>query len=180
MSENQIYAECADHLFAGVETTGDTLCFLIWQLSQPSQRDIQLRLQQELREAVSAGIDDSHIHQLPYLNAVVDEGLRLFTAAASYLPRETPESGATIDGYTIPPGCIVSCQPYTIHRSEATFPKAEEFLPDRWLAPNPVLGRGVPNMDDFVANMPHKYVPADQRIEFLAFGSGPRSCIGKQ
>lgn len=166
ISPLQVYAECADHLFAGVETTGDTLCFLLWQLSQPESKDIQLRLQHELYGVTHT----SQLDRLPYLNAVIDEGLRLYTAAANYLSRIAPPSGAVIDGYAIPGKTLVSVQPYTVHRSDE-YPHAEEFDPSRWLP------------DDQEPQAQHDTKPdlrPSDRALFMPFGIGSRTCIGKK
>ena len=42
-------AECTDHMVAGIDTTGDALCFLMWEISQPRSFHVQQRLQEELR-----------------------------------------------------------------------------------------------------------------------------------
>jgi cytochrome P450 len=48
-------------------------------------------------------------------------------------PRYVPTGGRSIDGVWIPEGTIVSCQPYTVHKDETVFPRALEFVPERWL-----------------------------------------------
>lgn len=202
LTPSEIYSECADHLFAGVETTGDTLCFMMWHISQPAHMAIQRRLQAELRGLVASPCDDERVaeaevdqklHSLPYLNAVIDEGLRLFTAGALSLPRETPrsrspaspagggggggggEGGEVIDGYFIPGGTTVASQPYTVHRDERTYPDPEEFLPERWLTTTTSTSTSTDQGKEQVT-----YAPADLNTEFLAFGKGSRACIGKQ
>lgn len=119
-----------DHLAAGIDTTGDALCFLTYALSlpTPAAESIQSRLTTELRSNQSA-----HIDQLPYLDAVVREGLRCWPPIPMSFPRYVPSGGRTIDGHWIPSETIVSCQPYTLHKDEALFPRALEFVPERWL-----------------------------------------------
>lgn len=149
-------AECTDHMAAGIDTTGDALCFLMWEISQPRSLHIQSRLQDEIRSADPATPFD----KLPYLNAVVMEGLRCFPAIPMSLPRYAPEGGRTIDGYYIPGGTIVSAQAYSTHRiDQRVFPEPERFNPGRWL--------------DGAGDM-------DRKRLFFAFASGGRGCIGKQ
>ncbi|KAI1335136.1 cytochrome P450 3A13 [Xylariaceae sp. FL0016] len=147
-------AECLDHMAAGIDTTGDALCFLMWELSQPRSLHIQRRLQEELRDKPDAAFD-----KLPYLDAVVSEGLRCFPAIPMSLPRYVPSKGRMIDGYFIPEKTIVSCQAYSAHRVDQTvFPSPDSFNPTRWLEEEGELER--------------------KRL-FFAFASGGRGCIGK-
>ncbi|KAK8872713.1 cytochrome P450 3A13 [Apiospora arundinis] len=148
-------AECTDHMAAGIDTTGDALCFLMWEISQPRSLHVQKRLQEEIRSADPSTPFD----KLPYLDAVVMEGLRCFPAIPMSLPRYVPAGGRTIDGYYIPGGTIVSCQAYSTHRiDERVFPEPERFQPERWLEEAGDLER--------------------KRL-FFAFASGGRGCIGK-
>ncbi|KAK3302198.1 cytochrome P450 [Chaetomium strumarium] len=149
-----IAAECLDHMAAGIDTTGDALCFLMWELSQPSSIHCQKRLQDELLANPGTGFD-----KLPYLDAVVMEGLRCFPAIPMSLPRYVPAGGRTIDGFFLPEGTTVSCQAYSVHRIDRTvFPDPDTFRPERWLEP-----KG----------------DAERKRLFFAFANGGRGCVGK-
>lgn len=150
----EIAAECLDHMAAGIDTTGDALCFLMWELSQPRSLHYQERLRQELRDNPGAPFD-----KLPFLDAVVMEGLRCFPAIPMSLPRYVPRGGKLIDGYFVPEHTIVSCQAYSVHRiDEAVFPDPDRFDPARWL---PMEG------------------DAERKRLFFAFANGGRGCVGK-
>lgn len=153
-----IAAECLDHMAAGIDTTGDALCFLMWELSQPRSLGFQEKLKQEVRSGAAGSWD-----QLPYLDAVVNEGLRCFPAIPMSLPRYVPRGGRTIDGYFVPEHAIVSCQAYSVHRIDSTvFPEPERFNPDRWLH----------NQADDAENRKKKAL-------FFPFSAGGRGCVGK-
>lgn len=147
-------AECMDHLGAGIETTGDTLCFLMWELSQPRAEPIIAKLREELRTANS----QQDLANLPYLGAVVQEALRLWAPGTMTLPRYVPAEGRFIDGCFIPGGMIVGVPTYTLHRTDSAFEQPFDFVPERWLEPDSITER--------------------QRF-FAPFGIGARSCIGK-
>ena len=150
-----VAAECLDHMAAGIDTTGDGLCFLMWELSKPSSLHIQRRLQQELLDNPDAPFDE-----LTYLDAVVMEGLRCFPPIPMSLPRYVPCGGRTIDGFYLPGRTIASCQAYSVHRVEQDiFPEPDTFNPDRWL---------------------EKEGEAERKRLFFAFASGGRGCVGKQ
>ncbi|KAI0166095.1 cytochrome P450 [Xylariaceae sp. FL1272] len=147
-------AECLDHMAAGIDTTGDALCFLMWEISQPRSIHVQHRLREELRLFPDVPFD-----KLPYLDAVVHEGLRCFPAIPMSLPRYVPKNGRIIDGYFVPEGTIVSSQAYSAHRVDQTvFPDPDSFNPGRWLEEKGEIER---------------------KRFFFAFASGGRGCIGK-
>jgi len=148
-------AECMDHMAAGIDTTGDALCFIMWQLSQPESQQVQSRLRHECQQDA-----DISFERLPWLNAVVMEGLRCFPPIPMSLPRRVPAQGRTVDGYHLPAGTVVSGQAWSVHRlNDAVFPDPDTFKPERWL-----------NVD----------MEADMKRLMWAFSSGGRGCIGKQ
>ncbi|KAI3337102.1 cytochrome P450 3A13 [Xylariaceae sp. AK1471] len=154
MEQIDMAAECLDHMAAGIDTTGDGLCFLMWEISQPRSFHVQRRLQEELMAN-----PDVSFEKLPYLDAVVLEGLRCFPAIPMSLPRYVPRGGRTIDGFFIPGHTIVSSQAYSTHRiDQAVFPQPDLFSPERWLEEKGEL---------------------DRKRLFFAFASGGRGCIGK-
>nr|WGZ60647.1 cytochrome P450 [Fusarium reticulatum] len=149
-----IASECMDHMLAGIETTGDALCFLMWQISQPGYESIQEKLRDEFRENPEVPLD-----QMEYLEAVVKEGLRVFPSIPMSLPRCVPAGGATVDGHWLPGGTIVSCQPYSMHRMDKeVFPNPDDFEPQRWL---------------------EEKGSAERNRLFFAFSNGGRACIGR-
>ena len=178
-----IAAECLDHMAAGIDTTGDALCFLMWELSQPRSMPYQRALQRELLAAANptpgrgggeGGAGGVGFDKLPYLDAVVLEGLRCFPAIPMSLPRYVPGGpgglggggggdgdGRIIDGVFVPRGTTVSCQAYSVQRLDGggVFPEPEVFRPERWLA-----AEG----------------DAERKRRFFAFASGGRGCVGKQ
>lgn len=155
IEEIQMAAECMDHLAAGIDTTGDALCFLMHELSLPRSLSVQKRLHQEIIDNPNAKLDD-----LPYMDAVIKEGLRLFPPIPMSLPRYVPKEGRDISGYSLPGNSIVSCQAYSMHLMDTSvFPNASEFLPERWL---------------------EKEGEAERNRLFFAFAAGGRGCIGKK
>lgn len=74
------------------------------------------------------------VKNLPYLGAVIDEGLRLHSTIGAGLPREVPTGGATILGHHFKEGTTVSVPLYRLHRDESIWgPDAAEFRPERWI-----------------------------------------------
>lgn len=169
LESTTVAAECLDHMVAGIDTTGDALCFLMWELSQPRSLGFQERLRAELRQgamvAAAEGLEGTAAaaaaawDKLPYLDAVVMEGLRCFPAIPMSLPRYVPAGGRTIDGWFVPGHTVVSSQAYSVHRLDAAvFPQPDRFDPERWLA---AAG------------------DAERKRAFFAFANGGRGCVGK-
>lgn len=159
-----IAAECADHIDAGLSTTASTLMFALWTLSLFENASIQTRLAEEVSSpAAPEDLNQDGIltveacDKLPFLDAVIKETLRLFSPIPASQPRTSPNP-VEINGYTIPAGTVVQCQPYSLHRNEEVFPEPLRFSPDRWLA-----------SPDVVSRMKRWWWP---------FSSGARMCIG--
>ncbi|KIW64826.1 hypothetical protein PV04_09733 [Phialophora macrospora] len=129
LSLPEMVAESLDHIGAGIATTADTLCSLMWELSLPRNADRVKRL----REEVQSMPEDGPVDSLPYLEAVMKEGLRCFTPGTLPFPRYVPARGASVDGVFLPGGTVVSAAPYSVHRDPVVFPNPDDFIPERWL-----------------------------------------------
>ncbi|KAH7917926.1 cytochrome P450 [Leucogyrophana mollusca] len=122
------------------------------------------RLSDELSKAFPSqdfAPEQAKLASLPYLNAVVDESLRLGTPFPG-LPRVTPDGGITLSNTYVPAGTVVSVPAYTQQVSEENFyPFPLQFRPERWLPGG--LG------DGSVCN----------RSALMCFSFGPYSCLGR-
>ena len=164
LTDMDIASECADHLLAGIDTTSDSLMFLIWALSLPKHKHFQDQLRDEVSHISvnESGLPDpKSLTQLPFLNAVLKESLRLYSPLPAFEPRTCP-TDTVIDGFNIPAGTTVGMSPYCLHRDESVFPDPLVFNPNRWLT---LEGSLVPESD-----------PRNRL--FWAFSSGGRMCIG--
>lgn len=143
--------------------SGDTLSFLLYHLSLPSAASIQSNLHSELTTVFPPAAHSEQIPpffghpyhlsssfipknyapclqiitRLPYLDAVLKETLRLYTAIPRTLPRVVSRAfkqGKVIDGLYIPPGTVVGSFAYGVHRNRSVF-GSDEFDPERWNMP---------------------------------------------
>ncbi|KAF1935325.1 cytochrome P450 [Clathrospora elynae] len=138
LDDLDIASECADLLIAGIDTTSDTLMFLMWYLTLPRNARIQERLIKECQSIPDTTLYDDIVDlrigdRLKYLNAVVKETLRLF----ALLPASEPRSSSVdtvIDEYSIPRGTVCSMTPYSLHRNNDVFLEPLKWNPERWLA----------------------------------------------
>jgi cytochrome P450 len=150
-------------MLAGTLTTAWALELItFWLLSQP---DTLRRLKAELRNAIpdpNVPASLPTLEALPYLNAVIKEGLRLTYGVSCRLTRSCPTDAVTYTdpatgmAWSIPAGTPVGMTAVQIHHLESLFPDSKRFHPERWLAPN---ARGL-----------ERYM--------LAFTAGARQCLG--
>ena len=149
LSIDETVAQCKDLMFAGTDSTAmnlSTICFYLVQ--NPKKLE---RLRREVQEQASADAQ-----ALPYLSAVVKEGLRLSMANPTRLPRVVPAGGLDVAGASIPAGTIVGVGAYSIHLNPEVFPNPRKFEPERWLDATPEMAR-----------------------DSVAFGVGARQCIAR-
>jgi cytochrome P450 len=151
-------------MMAGTLTTAWALdVIMFWLLSQP---ETLFKLKQELRQAIPDPNDIGilplpTLEQLPYLSAVILEGLRLSYGVSCRLARISYEDITYIRGnesYLIPAGTPMGMTSTQIHHDERLFPNSKTFLPERWLD------------GDNVNKELEKYL--------LSFSGGSRQCVG--
>ncbi|KAJ9640397.1 hypothetical protein H2201_002556 [Coniosporium apollinis] len=152
-------------LAAGHETTASSLTWAVYLLCR--HPDVQRRLREEIRAGLSsisdpaAQITSTDIDRLPYLNAVCNEVLRVFSPVGLTLRAAANDS--TILGHFIPKDTTIIISPWAVNVSKELWGEdALEFNPDRWLGPGRANTGG-----------------ADSNYSFLTFLHGPRSCIGQ-
>jgi cytochrome P450 len=153
MSERQLCDEAITLLLAGHETTALTISYSLYALSEYPA--CELRLRSELETLGTRALSAGDLEQLPYLDAVVRESLRLYPPA--WLLSREVTNAFPLAGYDMPVGVELVCSPYAIQRDPRFFREPERFLPERWLD----TGRAAP-----------------PRYAYIPFGAGPRSCIG--
>ncbi|KAJ4258176.1 hypothetical protein NW762_008320 [Fusarium torreyae] len=141
-------------MLAGSETTATSLSSVTYYLLK--NPDTLAKLQAEMRSTFSSEeeITGNSLNNLAYLNAVIEEGLRMFPPAPFGLPRVC--NGAMIDGVYVPKGTVVSVDSWATSHDRRNFSRPDEFLPERWIG------------DGF----------SDQKDASRPFSLGPRGCIG--
>lgn len=111
----------------------------------------------------------AHTSELPYLNAVIREAIRLHPAVSMMLERVVPPGGLRLDdGRGIPAGTVVGINPWVVNRDFGVFgDDADSFRPERWLQDEDE-GR-----EDFEVRL------KEMRAADFSFGAGNRGCIGR-
>ncbi|KAI0465624.1 cytochrome P450 [Xylaria cf. heliscus] len=157
----ELTAEALTQLIAGSDTTSNTSCALLYHAARTP--GVIKKLQEELDAAIpnnSTKVPDyESVRNLPYLEAVIHETMRIHSTSGIGLPRQIPHDspGLELHGHYFPPGTVLSVPTYTIHHSTDIWGvDADEFRPERWEIATP-----------------------RQRNAFIPFSYGPRSCVGR-
>jgi cytochrome P450 len=154
ISKSEIVAQCKAVVFAGTDSTATKLATLIFHLVQNPQ--VRERLAQELDG--QPGVVD--LQTLPYLRAVIREGLRLGMANPSRFTRLVPQQGLFVDGIHIPAGTVVGMAPYTLHHDPQVYQDPFSFTPEQWLEEDATKRR-------------------ERERNLIPFGSGKRACLAQ-
>lgn len=143
---------------AGFETTAGALRLIFYNIF--SNTEVLKRLRTELSSAgatIDHPLDLKRLEQLPYLTAVLTEGLRLSPGVGTRMARISQTSDLMYDKWCIPAGTPVGMTLLLLHTDEKSFPEPNLYNPDRWLH-NGVMKKAEPG--------------------FNPFSKGPRSCLG--
>lgn len=159
-TELRMKAEATSLVGAGTLTSAHMLALTTYfVLENP---EILHKLLEELETAMpdaQSSPSQQTFESLPYLNAVMDEGLRLSYGSMHRLSRSHPNDTLQYHDWTIPAGTPVGYSAYMLHRDPTIFPEPEKFKPARWLNLAP---------------------PDRQRLRshLNNFGRGTRQCVG--
>jgi len=159
LGREELTAEELTQLIAGSDTTSNTSCAILYYVTKTP--GVLQKLQKELDAAIPAGIDVPSfemVKDLPYLNNVIQETMRIHSTSSLGLPRVIPPGpGVTILGHHFAAGTVLSVPAYTIHHSKEIWgSNADEFVPERW-----------------------NKLTEKQKTGFIPFSYGPRSCVGR-
>jgi len=129
--------QCETQIIAGSDTTATAIRGTMLYLTTTPHA--YARLQGEIDTAVSTGAVSSPVKveeakKLPYLQAVIYEGLRLQIPFSGLLMKRAPPEGDTFDGVWIPGGTRIAHNTGAVQRDPDVFGvDAELFRPERWL-----------------------------------------------
>jgi len=111
MSEKEMIANAASLIIGGSESTATLLSGLIFHLLSTPR--VLTLLQQEIRQTFTSpsAMSFAAVSQLPYLQACIEETLRLYPPVPSSLPRMVPACGMIIDGHFVHGNVSFSASP---------------------------------------------------------------------
>lgn len=149
-----IPAYMVEMLAAGSSTTSHTAAFASFLLTRHPKE--QERLREELTDAFPsfAEMDIRKTVDLPYLDGVIKETMRMYPMIPGPLERYLGRD-VVMDGYNIRKGVIASTSAFNQGRLADVFPEPDVWKPERWIDAN-----------------------EEMRLNWIPFGHGSRACPG--
>ena len=171
MTNDEIISQCIQFFIAAYDTTTSAISLSCYLLAL--NQSVQDRLYEEIEtyfnrlqlESDGTELDPSKLmtfeslSQLEYLNAIINETLRLYPPIPIERTASKDIELVTEDGshrLNVKKDDIIHIPAYTLHRDERYYPDPETFKPERFID-NPEF---------------HKYA-------YLPFGTGPRNCVAR-
>ncbi|XP_013107499.2 cytochrome P450 CYP12A2 [Stomoxys calcitrans] len=159
-----------DMLMTGVDTTSSMFTGILLSLAKNPEK--QNKLHEEVRQLLpqkDSAFSEASFQNMPYLRACIKESMRIYPLGVGNA--RALANDAVLSGYQVPKGTIVSMISASLLKDNQHYPRANEYLPERWLRPK--------TGDDKVSACPNDLKPSSNFI-YLPFGFGSRSCIGRR
>lgn len=155
-SDDELLDELVTLIVAGYETSAGTLNWAWYLLARHPQVEQTLLKEASRLLPDPATIDEQALTDMEYAQQVLEETLRLYPPVWLFSRRAIDDDELT--EYDVAAGTEIYLSPYVLHRSEAYWPDADRFDPDRFGADGP-------------------YKKGDR--PYFPFSLGPRRCLGE-
>lgn len=164
INDEELKSVCLTMVSAGLDNTPLVLNYIIGHLSQPTYG---LKLQEiafqhilsKYNSAEEAFENCIYGYHVPYIQALLKEGLRYFSVLPTSLPRQTTKD-IIYHNAVIPKGTVMFMNTFAANHDEKYYPNPFEFLPERFLDENGALKTSI------------------ETSTMLSFGIGSRMCAG--
>lgn len=157
LSEDYLRDLVLNFLIAGRDTTAQALAWTFYYLCE--HPEVEAKAREEIKDVCGVhGASYEDLQRLPYLQAVLQEALRLRPSVPMDI-KYSLQDDTWPDGTFVPGGSKVIYDIYSMGRDTAVWGKdAADFRPQRWLDMKESPGS----------------------FDFPVFNAGPRECLGKR
>ena len=164
LEESEIVTLSSEFLSGGTDTTATSLQWIMANLVKAPQ--IQAKLFHEIKHVIGKekeNVEEEDLDKIPYLKAVILEGLRRHPPGHFVLPHAVTED-ITLEGYVIPKKGSVNFMVSHMNWNPKIWEDPMEFRPERFLMNNN-------NGEAFD-------ITGSREIKMMPFGAGRRICPG--
>jgi cytochrome P450 len=161
LTQREAESETLMQILAGSDTTASAIRATILHLI--SNPHVLNALLAEISSAkISSPITDAEARKLPYLQAVIKEGLRIFPPVTGLMFKDVPSGGDTVAGYFVPENMKIGYCAFGLFLDKKLWGEdAAMFRPERWL------------------NGSQEEIRRKEANLELVFGYGRWQCLGK-
>ncbi|KAE9370992.1 cytochrome P450 [Stipitochalara longipes BDJ] len=166
LTQQECESESLLQIMAGADSTATAMrCTFLHIVTNPS---VYSKLCDEITSALREGrisspvISDAEARALPYLQACIKEGIRIWPPLTGLMTKVAPPEGDHFKGVYIPGNTEIAYSAWGVQRHTGTYGEdVDMFRPERWLE---ATGETLQKMD---------------RSQETVFGSGRYGCLGK-
>lgn len=162
LTQDEAESEILMQLLAGSDTTATAVRATLLHIVTNARVTSSLRTEIEAAKPSWPVITDAEAREMPYLQAVIKEGLRIWPPVVGLMAKEVPKGGDVFKGQYLPEGTHIGyCAWGIFRRTDIWGEDAQEYRPERWLE-----------------GTPDKLREMEGTLE-LVFGYGRWQCLGK-
>lgn len=162
LNQVELESETILVILAGTESTATALRTTLYYVVTNALVYNKLVKEITSTKATRPVITNSEAQALPYLRAVILEGMRIFVPLHGIGTKNPPKGGAFVEGVFVPEGTEFGMALYSmLHRKDIFGQDADMFRPERW----------IDNEESDIRAM--------EKVAELVFGAGRSSCLGK-
>lgn len=156
-------SEALMQVLAGADSTATAVRMIMFHLMSTPYTYQKLQAEIDDAQLTWPVNTDTEAKSLPYLQAVIKEGLRIWPPGVGIATKYVPPEGETLDdGRFIPGGTRIGWSAWGVHHNPETYGEdAKYFRPERWIDNDPDKIRRMENVLDSI------------------FGNGRYGCVGR-
>lgn len=154
VTDYHVYIMSLSNIIAGSDTTATSLSAIFYHLIR--NRRCLSKLRKEIAQMTAEGkceaerVSFTASQEMPYLQAVIKEALRLHAAVGLPLWRVVGKGGAHIGGEFLPEGSEVGVEIWLAHYDKDIWgDDADEFRPERWIEAEAEEGDRLKTMEQY-------------------------------